>query len=584
MSLLAPRFDFTVDRSDGRCALTTPSSQYPTSDSRHEHFVRPPPSWRAPAAPAWALSPTISRTVDNHPSPDLREVCPGVLPTGQLTDNHPLVNTYLEALARIIPRGPSKVSASSASTPTCASARFPAPATHSAGANPTQVVTYWQSEHAGIASWNTVSNVISQQFQLFPGPASRLYASEVPKLTARQQQAIFALAALKVLNHPTIPVHWAFWAKNTTMRTADTVEAILQLKPCPVQPAVGWIGKTENLWALRGLQSMYIPPEPKGMTLRKRRAPPATTPSAEIAEEPVEGRVSTRKRTRTTRASQKAKEAEAAQVADVVPEPEDGGGEEEASSLLFEETPAIPVFSGDSLPTLEMIEKAMKEDLTSGSPVLQAIEHLLGLNHPSTEFLLELPPPANQEVDAAPVASPSATRRSTRSRRKPAPPGPCSLMSTPLSTLSSPPSREASPLAPSSPEKTRSGSRGSSTAVSDAGYPSEDGTVVDAEIEAPSTSSKGKRKAAEIEDADANAVELHPSKSKTKKATSSSRKRAKLDEIDLASIVPQDVEGAIPEASGEENVPEISSVPATVAKKRKAATYGGKRKAARART
>ena len=215
MSLFAPRFDFTVDRSDGRCALTILPSQYPTSDSRHEHYVRPPPSCRsaATAAPARGASLPISRTFDKYPLPDLREVCPGMLATGQLTDNHPLVNTYLDALARIMPRGPS--------SPT--SSHSPAPATQSS-----QVVTFWQSEHAGIASWNTVSNVISQQFQLFPGPASRLYAAEVPKLTARQQQSIFALAALKVLNHPTVPVHWAFWAKNTTLRTADTVEAILR--------------------------------------------------------------------------------------------------------------------------------------------------------------------------------------------------------------------------------------------------------------------------------------------------------------------------------------------------------------------
>ncbi|KAI0692369.1 hypothetical protein C8T65DRAFT_77346 [Cerioporus squamosus] len=583
MSPFTPRFDFNVDRSDGRCALTPPSSQYPTSDSRHEHYVRPPPSSRSTATPPWSASPAVSRSFDKYPLPDLREVCPGVLATGQLTDNHPLVNTYLEALARLIPRGPAKVSASSASTPT--STRCPTAATHSADANSGEVVTFWQSEHAGIASWNTVSNVISQQFQLFPGPTSRLYAAEVPKLTARQQQAIFVLAALKVLNHPTVPVHWAFWARNAITRTADTVEAILQLKPCPIQSSVGWIGRTENLWALRGLQSMYIPPEPKGMTLRRRRAPPATTASADVAEEPVEGRVVTRKRARTTRASQKAKDAQVAQAAEVVPEPEEEAEEEQGSSLLFtpgQEAPVIPAFTGENAPTLEMISKAMKDDLTSGSPVLQAIEHLLGLNHPSSEFPLELPPLAISEADLEPNASPSATRRSTRSRRKPAPPGPCSLTSTPLSTLSSPPP-EMSPLPLSSPAKhTRSGSRGSSTAVSDAGYPSEEGTVVDAEIEATSASAKGKRKAAEIDDTDA--VALHPSKSKAKRPSALSRKRVKLDAIDVGSIVPQDVEEAIPEASGEENVPEMSSVPAAVAKKRKAATYGGKRKAARART
>ena len=376
------------------------------------------------------------------------------------------------------------------------------------------------------------------------------------------------------------------------------ISAAPELKPCPIQSSVGWIGKTENLWALRGLQSLYIPPEPKGMTLRKRRAPPASTAPVEIAEHATEGRVTTRKRARTTRASQKAKEAEAAQAAEVVPEPEEEAEEEQQSSLLFapgQQSPRLPAFMGGSAPTLEMIEKAMKDDFTSGSPVLQAIEHLLGLNHPSSDFPLELPPPAILDIDPAPIASPSATRRSTRSRRKPAPRGPCSLTSTPLSTLSSPPSRENSPLPLSSPAKqARSGSRGSSTAVSDAGYPSEEGTVVDAETEATSVSvsasasAKGKRKATEIDDADA--LEPHPSKGKAKKASgAASRKRAKLDEIALAAVGPRDGEQAVPvlepEASGEENVPEVASVPAAAgAKKRKAATYGGKRKAARART
>ena len=82
------------------------------------------------------------------------------------------------------------------------------------------------------------------------------------------------------------------------------ISAAPELKPCPIQSSVGWIGKTENLWALRGLQSLYIPPEPKGMTLRKRRAPTATTAPVEIAEHATEGRVTTRKRARTTRASQ----------------------------------------------------------------------------------------------------------------------------------------------------------------------------------------------------------------------------------------------------------------------------------------
>ncbi|KAI0780280.1 hypothetical protein C8Q74DRAFT_1316591 [Fomes fomentarius] len=506
----------------------------------------------------------------------MREVCPGILATSQLTENHPLVNTYLDVLARIMPRAPSKLSASSASSPVHPSAALASATNSTSAAIPAPgVITYWQSEQGGIASWNTVSNLISQQFQLFPGHISRLYAAEVPKLTTAQQQSIFALAALKVLNHPTHPAHFALWAKNVILRTADTVDAVIQMRPSPIMSRVGWIGKQENLWALRGLQSMYIPPEPKGMTLRKRKPAPTSTVDADMTEEPAETRVNTRKRTRATRASQRAKEAEAAraaaatpevtevaEVADVVEEAE--MEEEQESSLLFDpgEHLAPPPFVCPSGPTLEFITRAVKEDLIAGSPVLQAIELMLGLNQPSTDFPLDLPPPAVSSPDHA--AESSATRRSTRARRKPAPPGPCSLLSTPLSSNS------------------RSRSRGSSTAVSEADCPSEDGTVVDVEIE-PVTSGKGKRKAAEIEEV--TVVELEepapaPRSGSKAKKSQNARKRVKAETLAVVKDVLD--AGVLPDASGDENVPAMVSAP--ISKKRKAATSSsGKRKPARAR-
>ena len=185
------------------------------------------------------------------------------------------------------------------------------------------------------------------------------------------------------------------------------------------------------MWALRGLQSLYVPPEPKGMTLRKRKAPSApTATSSELAEVHVEARVNTRKRTRTTRASQKAKDAEAAQAAAPIPDAtEDADAadtaeqvEEQGSSLLFASGGDVAAPPFPSVQTLEFITRAVKEDLITGSPVLQAIEQMLGLKQPA-DIPLDLPPPAISP-DSASTASPSATRRSTRARRKPAPPGP----------------------------------------------------------------------------------------------------------------------------------------------------------------
>ncbi|KAI0737591.1 hypothetical protein C8Q80DRAFT_1222839 [Daedaleopsis nitida] len=537
-------------------------------------------------------------SLDKYPLPDWREVCPGVLASGQLTENHPLVDTYLDVLARISPREPSV-------HPT--SATFRALPTHPRGSP--REITFWQAEHAGIAAWNTVANLIAQQFHLFPSPTSRLYAVELPKLSPVQQMSIFTLAALKVLNHPTHPAHLALWAKNTMLRTADTVDDVIHMKPCPIESRVGWIGKAENLWALRGLQSMYIPPEPKGMTLRKRRNAPVTLNAAELAEDHGEApRVSTRKRTRTTRASQKAKDAEDAQAAaaaaeDVVPEadpePEaEAEDEEETPSLLFAQgmgdlPPQRPPLAFPAPnPTLEFITRAVKEDLYSNSPVLQAIELMLGLNQPSTDIPLDaddLPPPPSEPVLAA-TASPTATRRSTRARRKPAPPGPCSLLSTPFSTLS--PSPAPSPELAGLSQEGAARSRGSSTAVSDADYPSEEGTVVDVdadmELETPAKAkgkTSGKRKAALV---DADDVVLAKSNvnanTHAKKASPARSKRARTDEL------ARDVLGVATSPSGEnaeparEPEPEQPSVPAV--KKRRTASSGaagGKRKAARAR-
>ncbi|KAI1785906.1 hypothetical protein LXA43DRAFT_975984 [Ganoderma leucocontextum] len=496
------RFTFALG-DDGRCALTQACPDYPLSSARHESFV-----------------------------------CPGVLASGHLTDNHPLVNTYIDALARIIPRHANKPTPSSASTPASAAASLPSPDTTAPPQHAPYQLTYWVAHHAGIAATLTVSNVISQQFQLFPSHTARLYAAEVPKLTQAQKEAIFVLAALKVMNHPKHPAHFAFWAKNVLERTAQVVDSVLQLRPCPVSSSVGWMGIQENTWALEGLQSLYVPaqvvPQKKagGMTLRKRKATANNASTQPVDEEPEKPR----KRVRTTRASQKAKAAQAVLAAAAAEVDE----EQTSSSLLFSSGAAdvvealAPAVSGlDGAVTLDV-----KQEFIATTPVLQAIGLMLELPSVASGDLLPpaalscspSPPPSNAN-DA--TASPTPTRRSTRARRKPAPPGPCSLVSTPLSALDTPlPSAE--PALPETPERqsrevkrNRSGSRGSSTAVSDGGYPSEEGTVVDADIEA--SPCKGKRKAVEIELVEGDGGDLEEEEevgepAKTAKGKASSRK------------------------------------------------------------
>lgn len=216
------RFTFAL-ADDGRCALTHAHPDYPLSSARHESFVRGHPSSLKSAPVAAPV-----RAYHKYPLPDLREVCLGVLASGQLTDNHPLVNAYIEALGRIVPRHANKPTSSSASTPASAAASLPSPDTAAPPQHAPYQLTHWVAHHAGIAATLTLSNVISQQLQLFPSPAARLYGAEVPKLTQAQKEAIFVLAALKVMNHPKHPAHFAFWAKNVLERTAQVVDSVLR--------------------------------------------------------------------------------------------------------------------------------------------------------------------------------------------------------------------------------------------------------------------------------------------------------------------------------------------------------------------
>ena len=47
-------------------------------------------------------------------------------------------------------------------------------------------------------------------------------------MPARLAEAIFALAALKVMNHPRHPAHFAFWGKNILERTAQVVDSVVR--------------------------------------------------------------------------------------------------------------------------------------------------------------------------------------------------------------------------------------------------------------------------------------------------------------------------------------------------------------------
>ena len=319
------------------------------------------------------------------------------------------------------------------------------------------------------------------------------------------------------------------------------------------------------------------------MTLRKRKA--AAAASAATPEDDGDERAPVRKRTRATRASQRAKEAAAARMEEeAAPEPEAEDAEEESASLLFASAPPVPPLR-PAAPTLDLLTQAINRELINGSPMLQAIELALGLDDSGDRHHAE-------PLDAA-------SRRSTRARRKPAAPGPLSLLSTPLSTLSSPTSPPLSPPpATADAVVVRSSSCGSSTStvVSDYGYPSEEGTVVD---EAASPDVKMKRKAIEMDDAEDVAAPHAPAPAKGRARkpaggrAAPARKRAKTGSeapaehpAAAADLHPHGVGASVAEDGAGDGVSEempAASAPAAVpaAKKRKTAASGGRRRAAR---
>ncbi|KAH9851338.1 hypothetical protein C2E23DRAFT_886527 [Lenzites betulinus] len=400
----APQIVFTFDPADGRYALSHSLSRstpaYTLSCGRGEPYTpsHPTPSTSTPtfqpSYPIHAISSTPTMEGRSHlkyPVLDMRETRPGVLATGHWTANHPLVDAYLAALERLAPRQrPQQAPRALSSLPPTAAAspvltphaRIDAhvsspPATHAYAAHSDserlRYASYsederlrWRAQQGGIASVCTVAQVITVQYELFPGPGSAWYAAQVPRLSEEQKQVVFALAALRVLNHPTHPAHWALWAKNVLRRTAQVVEDVLQLNPCPIVSPVGWLGLPESIWALHGLQSSFIPPPPQpekpktgGMTLRKRKATAAASNNA--AEEEVTLRVSPRKRQRTTRAQAALAQAE-------VPPPV------LAPTSMLLDIPATSAVAADAGAT----SKAMKQDLldvdvSRTSPALQPL-------------------------------------------------------------------------------------------------------------------------------------------------------------------------------------------------------------------
>ncbi|KAI0666598.1 hypothetical protein C8Q78DRAFT_436781 [Trametes maxima] len=604
------QLELKLDSKDGRYGLSLSHNDtaYPVASMRGA--IYPPSEQISSTTPSMSTPRAISSSMEgrshlNYPIPDMHEITSGVLSSGQWTVNHPLVDTYLAALTRLAPKqkpqqGPgASAPATAATSPAVASHALPDAHAQSYIHAPQSEAekTRWRAHNGGIASVYTVAQVITVQYELFPGAGSAWYAPQVPRLSEEKRKAVFALAALKVLNHPTHPAHWAMWAKNIHRRTAQVVDEVFQLRPCPIVSHVSWLGLPENIWALQGLQSAYIPPPPPqaekpkagNMTLRKRKAPAASSASSSLL--PEEGaplRVSPRKRQRTTRAQAAAAQAQQDALAA-------GAALSEAGSMLLDVPPPTSGAGG--------VSKATKQeslDIAGVTPALQPLGLPLVVPEAASVSTGPAARTATRSQSAASM-SPSAPRRSERARRKPAQ-GPVTLstpsVSTPLSALSTPESSSGSLPSQEQDGRPRAGSCGSSTAVSESGEASE-GTVVDADVDYASIhgDGKGKRKAIELEADDTEhgpagkpqgatpAAPKGGKKGRSSAASSRSRKRTKTQTGggDVTEPPPHALN-----ANGEENVRAVGDAtePAPVAqttKKRRTTSGGGaagKRKAA----
>jgi hypothetical protein len=250
------------------------------------------------------------------------------------------------------------------------------------------------------------------------------------------------------------------------------MHAATEFSPCPIETPIGWVGTTENLWLVEGLQASLFPTKKEGkkvdngMMLRKRKAQAIVDPSiAAVPAATVETEDRPRKRTRTSRVIEK----------------------ENVQTQPLSQSDAVP----DTTATSE-------EKPTSKASKLE----LVGVELPPMSSIEVVPLHVSQPARATlAVPSPEPTRRSTRqANKRPATGRAASVASTPMTELASLPETlspissspaevaEEAPRPPLTRARSSSSSSGSSTAVSDTG------SAGDTTVEPDSAEGDGKDK------------------------------------------------------------------------------------------
>ncbi|GJE97418.1 hypothetical protein PsYK624_136360 [Phanerochaete sordida] len=413
-------------------------TQIEISESRDEHWVRPPP--RRHVASVDPLEPrpllhVLAPEYKKYMRPRRVEVVPGLQDDGKITVRHPFVDRFIARMPTISP----------------AEGRRP------------PIEAWWKK---GIKE-KTVSEVLN------------VGAS----LDEYQSDCVFALAALKVLHHPKHPKHFAFWGRDPAQKTAERVQKVFDFSPCPIESPVGWLGIQENLWLVDGLQASQFPTKKEGkkvdngMLLRKRKAHASAAAAAQVhvgAAGELEERP--RKRTRTTKVAEKQVAEEAELATPPVPQSDIA----EAPTVLVEHHHA------DKATKLELIGVELPPSSTLEVEVVAKHSADRQAEEPSPE-------PTRRSARQASKKNPATSAASTPMTEL------GSLPET-LSPMSSAPASVDEQRPTLTRARSSSSSSGSSTAVSDTGSGGD--TAVEPDSNEGSSKGKGKAKLEDEADAD----------------------------------------------------------------------------------
>ncbi|KAI0688786.1 hypothetical protein BC835DRAFT_1441584 [Cytidiella melzeri] len=193
------------------------------------------------------------------------------------------------------------------------------------------------------------------------------------------------------------------WGKDWAQKTAERVQKVLQLNPCPIAYCSSWMSIEQSFWFVDAEQASAFPLKKEGkkanngMLLRKRKAGAA----AHVTFDPLAGVTAVGQRrgsgpVRTSSRERKGKTSDAAQI-------------HEANGEMLEELSLPGVVVLLNRPSSSSLSTAFSpKSIHSGTPTKETKLELMGVNAP-------LAPSITASPTSAPVAQLSAPEPKRRS-------------------------------------------------------------------------------------------------------------------------------------------------------------------------